>query len=86
MRGSPVTAGRSEKIEETAEVVTAEGGRGIAVRTDHTVESEVERLFDRVTAEDHRLDMLVNVMWAGDTLPDTSRALYRSKSNYVWFT
>ena len=38
-------------IEETAELVTAEGGRGIAVRTDHTVESEVERLFARVRAE-----------------------------------
>ena len=43
--GHPATAGRPETIEETAEMVTAEGGRGIAVRTDHTIESEVEQLF-----------------------------------------
>ena len=46
--GRPATAGRPETIEETAEMVTAAGGRGIALRTDHTVEAEVEQLFARV--------------------------------------
>ena len=50
VRGSPATAGRSETIEETSEMVRAEGGRGIVVRTDHTVESEVERLFNDIWA------------------------------------
>ena len=51
-------------------MVTAEGGRGIAVRTDHTVESEVERLFERVRAEEGRLDVLVNDIWGGDALTE----------------
>ena len=51
-------------------MVTAEGGRGIAVRTDHTAESEVERLFERVRAEEGRLDVLVNDIWGGDALTE----------------
>ena len=70
VRGRPATAGRSETIEETAELVTAEGGRGIAVRTDHTVESEVERLFTRVRTEQGKLDVLVNDVWGGDALTE----------------
>ena len=35
--GSPGMKDRPETINETAEIVTARGGRGIAVRVDHTV-------------------------------------------------
>ena len=70
VRGRPATAGRPETIEETAEMVAAEGGRGIAVRTDHTIEPEVERLFARVRAEQGRLDVLVNDVWGGDALTE----------------
>ena len=70
VRGRPATAGRSETIEETAEMVNAEGGLGIAVRTDHTVESEVERLFARIRKEQDRLDVLVNDVWGGDALTE----------------
>ncbi|HEY0143367.1 MAG TPA: SDR family oxidoreductase [Thermoanaerobaculia bacterium] len=59
---------RPETIEETAELVTAAGGRGIAVRTDHTVESEVVALVERIRAESGRLDVLVNDIWGGDKL------------------
>ena len=70
VRGRPATAGRPETIEGTAEMVTAEGGRGIAVRTDHTVEEEVEQLFARVRTEQGRLDVLVNDVWGGDALTE----------------
>ena len=70
VRGRPATAGRSETIEETAEMVTGEGGRGVWVRTDHTVEAEVERLFHRVRADEGRLDVLVNDIWGGDALTE----------------
>ena len=70
VRGQPATAGRPETIDETAEMVTAEGGRGVAVRTDHTVEPEVERLFERVRDEEGRLDVLVNDIWGGDALTE----------------
>lgn len=68
VKGHPATPGRPETIEETAEMVAAEGGKGIAVRTDHTVEAEVERLFDRVRKEHSRLDILVNDIWGGDDM------------------
>ena len=70
MRGRPATPGRPETLDETAELVTAEGGRGIAVRTDHTIEAEVERLFARVRTEAGRLDILVNDIWGGDALTE----------------
>lgn len=69
VRGQPATAGRSETIEETAELVSAAGGVGIAVRVDHTLEAEVAALFDRVRDEQAgRLDVLVNDVWGGDSL------------------
>lgn len=55
-------AGRPETIEETAEMVTAAGGRGIAVRVDHTLEAEIAALFERVRKEERRLDVLANVI------------------------
>ena len=70
VQGRPATPGRPETLEETAELVTAEGGRGIAVRADHTVEPEVEQLFARVRAEAGRLDILVNDIWGGDALTE----------------
>jgi NAD(P)-dependent dehydrogenase (short-subunit alcohol dehydrogenase family) len=55
-------AKRPETIEETAELVEAAGGKGLAVRVDHTVEAEVEAFFKRVARERKRLDVLVNVL------------------------
>ena len=52
-------------IDETAEEVTRAGGRGIAVRCDHTREDDVAALFRRVEAEQGRLDLLVNNAWGG---------------------
>lgn len=47
-------------IHETAEAVDAAGGRGIAVRVDHRVDSEAEALFGLVRDDAGRLDILVN--------------------------
>jgi NAD(P)-dependent dehydrogenase (short-subunit alcohol dehydrogenase family) len=68
--------GRPETIEETAELVNSHGGVGIAVRVDHTVEAEVERLFERVSAERGRLDILVNDIWGGDALTEWGRPFW----------
>ena len=59
---------RPETIDETAALVTDQGGHGIAVRVDHTVEQQVARLFARVKREQGRLDVLVNDVWGGDAL------------------
>ena len=64
---------RPETIEETAELVTAAGGRGIAIRVDHSDHGQVDRLLARIEREqDGRLDVLVNDVWGGDPLTDWS--------------
>jgi NAD(P)-dependent dehydrogenase (short-subunit alcohol dehydrogenase family) len=59
---------RPETIEETAELVTAAGGRGIAVAVDHLEADDVEALVRRIDAENGRLDVLVNDIWGGELL------------------
>src|SRR5881396_1817683 len=56
VRGQPSPYGRPETIEETAEMISRDGGSAIAVRVDHTVEAEVEALIDRIEKEQGRLD------------------------------
>ncbi|WP_420079238.1 SDR family oxidoreductase [Streptomyces sp. JL4002] len=80
--GRSSSAGRSpmdrpETIEETAAAVTAAGGTGVPVRTDHSSPEEVRRLVDRIAAEqDGRLDVLVNCVWGGDPLTDWEHPLW----------
>ena len=69
-RGRLIDPARPETIEETAELVSEAGGVGIAVRTDHSVPTEVEALFERVAREQGRLDILVNDIWGGDDLTE----------------
>ncbi|GII31310.1 short-chain dehydrogenase [Planotetraspora mira] len=59
---------RAETIEETAEMVTAAGGEGIAVRVDHLEADQVRALVERVDSEQGRLDVLVNDIWGGESL------------------
>ena len=68
VRGKLATPNRPETIEETAELVDAHGGVGIAVQVDHTVEEEVEALVARIRSDYGRLDTLVNDIWGGDEL------------------
>ncbi|ATL27188.1 SDR family oxidoreductase [Streptomyces formicae] len=56
----------TETIEETAELVDAAGGKGVAVPTDHLEPEQVEALVERVEREQGRLDILVNDIWGGD--------------------
>ena len=59
---------RTETIEETAELVTAAGGTGIAVAVDHLDPEQVRGLVERIDAEQGRLDVLVNDVWGADPL------------------
>jgi NAD(P)-dependent dehydrogenase (short-subunit alcohol dehydrogenase family) len=52
-------------IFQTARDVTAQGGQGIAIPCDHYHDTEVESLFQRVSDEQGRLDILVNNVWDG---------------------
>jgi NAD(P)-dependent dehydrogenase (short-subunit alcohol dehydrogenase family) len=75
--GRPSPMGRPETIEETAALVDAAGGRGIAVRVDHTEPAQVAALVARIAAErDGRLDVVVNDIWGGDPLTAWGRPFW----------
>ncbi|UXX91960.1 SDR family oxidoreductase [Streptomyces sp. AD2-2] len=59
---------RPETVEDTADLVTAAGGRGVAVPTDHLDPAAVRALVDRVDEEQGRLDVLVNDIWGAEHL------------------
>ncbi|KYF81482.1 short-chain dehydrogenase [Sorangium cellulosum] len=59
---------RPETIEETAELVTRAGGRGIAAQVDHLEREQVRELVARIEREHGRLDVLVNDIWGGELL------------------
>lgn len=63
--GGPTTDDVPGTIDQTAREITNRGGRGIAVRCDHTIDADVEALFARVRDEPARLDVLVNNVWGG---------------------
>lgn len=67
---------RPETIEETAELVSSAGGIGIAIRCDHTQESEVQALIERIKLEHERLDVLVNDIWGGEKLIDWGKKFW----------
>jgi len=75
-RGRLATPGRPETIEETAELVTAAGGLGIAVRVDHTEPAEVKKLVARIKRRHKGLDILVNDVWGGDALTEWGKAFW----------
>ncbi|MGV9674196.1 SDR family NAD(P)-dependent oxidoreductase [Nocardia sp. NPDC003482] len=60
------TEGIPGTVDDTADQVTARGGKGIAVRCDHTDDADNAALFDTIAAgTGGRLDLLVNNAWAG---------------------
>jgi NAD(P)-dependent dehydrogenase (short-subunit alcohol dehydrogenase family) len=70
------TPGRLETIEQTAELVTAAGGRGIAVRVDHTQPAEVKKLVAGIKRRHAGLDILVNDVWGGDALTEFGKPFW----------
>jgi NAD(P)-dependent dehydrogenase (short-subunit alcohol dehydrogenase family) len=75
-RGNPATPGRPETIDETAEMVTAVGGRGIAVRTDHSDPAQVKKLAASIKRRHKGLDILVNDIWGGDQLTEFGKSFW----------
>jgi NAD(P)-dependent dehydrogenase (short-subunit alcohol dehydrogenase family) len=76
-RASRSPMNRPETIEETAELVDAAGGRGIAVQVDFAEPAQVRALAERVERDEGgRLDVLVNDVWGGDPLTDWSRPFW----------
>lgn len=72
--GSPGMTGRPETVHETAAIVTARGGQGIARRVDHSVPEQVAALFEEVG----EVDILVNDIWGGDDLVVWGKRLWET--------
>ncbi|WP_328678637.1 SDR family oxidoreductase [Streptomyces sp. NBC_00322] len=66
----------TETIEETGELVTAAGGEGIAVPTDHLEPGQVRALVGRIERDHGRLDILVNDIWGGNFLLDFNTKMW----------
>ena len=67
---------RPETIEETAELVDAAGGEGIAVEVDHLDPAQVEALVQRIDGERGRLDVLINDIWGGELLAEWNKPVW----------
>jgi NAD(P)-dependent dehydrogenase (short-subunit alcohol dehydrogenase family) len=68
LRSIPSDYDRSETIEETAELVTSLGGKGIAIPMDHLLANDVSALAERLLNEFGKIDILVNDIWGAEIL------------------
>lgn len=68
VKGKPSPYKRPETIDQTAAMINDAGGVAVAVRVDHTVESEVKALFGRIARKHKRIDILVNSIAGEDPL------------------
>jgi NAD(P)-dependent dehydrogenase (short-subunit alcohol dehydrogenase family) len=59
---------RHETIEETADLVTSLGGRGVAIPVDHLVAADVSALAEQIGREFGPIDILVNDIWGAELL------------------
>jgi NAD(P)-dependent dehydrogenase (short-subunit alcohol dehydrogenase family) len=70
-------------VEDTAEEVTARGGRGIPVRADLSSAEQTSALFQRVEKEQGRVDLLANSAWGANFMPEWSRRFW-DLSRDIW--
>src|SRR5579864_1722288 len=89
--GAAPPDGAPGTIEETAEEVTARGGRGIPVAVDFTREADVAALFERLEREAGRLDILANAVfgWSAESFeaflhPERKRKMFWEQSSTSW--
>ena len=78
VKGRPSPYRRPETIDETAAMITAAGGKAIAVRVDHTNEAEVKALFRRILRAHQRLDIVVDSVAGEDPLMGTYGFLWQA--------
>jgi NAD(P)-dependent dehydrogenase (short-subunit alcohol dehydrogenase family) len=72
---------RPETIEETAALVDAAGGRGIAVPVDHLVPEQVQSLVARIADEQGALHVIVNDIW-GATKMEWNKSVWESDLDF----
>jgi NAD(P)-dependent dehydrogenase (short-subunit alcohol dehydrogenase family) len=80
-RTQPSEMQRPETIEETAELVSAAGGRGVAVQVDHLRPQAVSDLVARIEREQGALHILVNDIF-GATRIEWNKTVWESDLEY----
>jgi NAD(P)-dependent dehydrogenase (short-subunit alcohol dehydrogenase family) len=80
-RGQRSEMNRPETIEETATLVDAAGGRGIAVQVDHLEPEQVRALVQRIESEQGALHILVNDIF-GATKIEWNKSVWESDLEY----
>lgn len=78
VEGKPSPYDRRETIDETAAMITAAGGKAIAVRVDHTNEAEVAALFREVIGAHQRVDVVVDSVAGEDPLMNAYGFLWQA--------
>jgi NAD(P)-dependent dehydrogenase (short-subunit alcohol dehydrogenase family) len=78
VKGKPSPYRRPETIDDTAAMITAAGGKAIAVRVDHTSEAEVNALFRRIRRAHKRIDIVVDSVAGEDPLMGTYGFLWEA--------
>lgn len=72
---------RPETIEETAELVSSLGGKGIPIVVDHLDAAQVKLLADKLRDEHGHIDILVNDIWGAEKLkggpPDWNKPIWQ---------
>jgi dehydrogenase/reductase SDR family member 1 len=53
--------GQLGSLERTAAEIEGQGGRAVPIACDHADDAQVDGVFDRIAAEEDRLDLVVNV-------------------------
>jgi len=72
-----LAARSADKLMELQSAIAADGGTAVVVRTDVTMEDEVEKLFAETLAHFRSLDILVNNAGIADHTPTTELTLAR---------
>jgi NAD(P)-dependent dehydrogenase (short-subunit alcohol dehydrogenase family) len=78
VKGKPSPYGRPETIDETAAMIEGAGGSAIAVRVDHTDETDVKGLFRRIMRAHKRIDVVVDSVAGEDPLMGTYGFLWQA--------
>ncbi|MEK3792635.1 SDR family NAD(P)-dependent oxidoreductase [Paenibacillus sp. FSL R7-0204] len=66
--GTPQEA-QARTLEGVLAEIRRSGGDGAVIRCDHTNDSETEAAIRQISAEQGRLDILINNVWGGNNLP-----------------
>ncbi|HVP47567.1 MAG TPA: SDR family NAD(P)-dependent oxidoreductase [Bryobacteraceae bacterium] len=81
--GSKRPGGAPGTVEDTAEEVTARGGRGIPIPADLSDEEQVAALFRRVEKDHGHLNVLANSAWGANLMPEWSKPFW-NLSAAIW--